>query len=547
MFSAGFNEDGWSDFQETQMVQDRWTIGRRLHAGFGALLLLTVLAGGVAIWGSSRIKADVETVTQRSADLQQALTIQTALFKIEGGEKSILWAGLDNDRRLYDASKSDVSSQYELVHRQIEDLAASLTNESDQAAAQTLRQSLSQWQTAHAQVVGLSDSGGFAAAQQLITTTVNPLLKTAEGAAQNIVRRLDVAMLEANARSNTSYLESRLLTAAVVVLALIVGILVVWLVRAINSSLRVVSRELGEGAQLVVDASSQMAVSSQSMAQGAAEQAASLEENSAAMEEMATMTRKNAESSHQAAALMAETARVVESAHTALEDMVSSMTSIKDSSNRVSKIIKTIDEIAFQTNILALNAAVEAARAGEAGMGFAVVADEVRSLAQRSAQAAKDTAGLIEEAIGSANEGSRKVEQAAGGFAGITQRVTEVKGLVDNVSVASNQQALGIDQVLQSIRQMERVTQTTAATAEESAAACEQLNAQADVTMRLVEQLEIMVGRNGERSSSASIPRLSPGHGRATLLPIPGRGGRGYAATTDDRTSLADTGTFGTF
>jgi len=528
------------------MVQDRWTIGRRLHAGFGALLLLTVLAGGVAIWGSSRIKADVETVTQRSADLQQALTIQTALFKIEGGEKSILWAGLDNDRRLYDASKSDVSNQYELVHKQIEDLAASLTNEADQTAAQTLRQSLSQWQTAHAQVVGLSDNGGFAGAQQLITTTVNPILKTAEGAAQNIVRRLDQAMLEANARSNTSYWESRLLTAAVVVLALIIGILVVWLVRTINSSLRVVSRELGEGAQLVVDASSQMAVSSQSMAQGAAEQAASLEENSAAMEEMATMTRKNAESSHQAAALMAETARVVESAHTALEDMVSSMTSIKDSSNRVSKIIKTIDEIAFQTNILALNAAVEAARAGEAGMGFAVVADEVRNLAQRSAQAAKDTAGLIEEAIGSANEGSRKVEQAAGSFAGITQRVTEVKGLVDNVSVASNQQALGIDQVLQSIRQMERVTQTTAATAEESAAACEQLNAQADVTMRLVEQLEIMVGRNGERSSSATIPRLSPGHGRATLLPIPGQGGRIYAAT-DDRTALADTGTFGKF
>src|SRR5438105_11415859 len=407
------NEDGWNIFQETQMVQDRWTIGRRLHAGFGALLLLTVLAGVLAIWGSSSIKADVETVTQRSADLQRALTIQTALFKIEGGEKSILWAGLDNDRRLYDASKSDASNQYERVHKQSEDLAAALTNEADQAAAQTLRQSLSQWQSAHAQVVGLSDSGGFAGAQQLITTTVNPILKTAEGAAQNIVRRLDEAMVEANARSNTSYWESRLLTATVVVLALIVGILVVWLVRTINSSLRVVSRELGEGAQLVVDASSQMAVSSQSMAQGAAEQAASLEENSAAMEEMATMTRKNAENSHQAAALMAETARAVESAHTALEDMVSSMTSIKDSSNRVSKIIKTIDEIAFQTNILALNAAVEAARAGEAGMGFAVVADEVRSLAQRSAQAAKDTAGLIEESIATSTDGKSKLDQVA--------------------------------------------------------------------------------------------------------------------------------------
>jgi methyl-accepting chemotaxis protein len=529
------------------MAEDRWTIGRRLHAGFGALLLLTVLAGGVAIWGSSRIKADVETVTLRSGELQRALTIQTALFKIEGAEKSILWAGLDNDRPLYDASKRGVITENEIVNKQIEELAASLTNEADQASAQTLRQSLSQWQTAHAQVVGLSDSGGFAGAQQLITTTVNPLLKTAEDAAQSIVRRLDEAMSQANARSTTSYWQSRLLTATVVVLALVVGFLVVWLVRSINAGLRNVSRELGEGAQLVVDASSQMAVSAQSMAQGAAEQAASLEENSAAMEEIATMTRKNADNSHQAAGLMAEAARVVESANKALEDMVSSMTSIKNSSNRVSKIIKTIDEIAFQTNILALNAAVEAARAGEAGMGFAVVADEVRNLAQRSAQAAKDTADLIEEAIASASEGGRKVEQAAGGFTALTQRVTDVKGLVDNVSVASNQQALGIDQVLQSIRQMERVTQMTAATAEESAAACEQLNAQADVTMRVVEQLETMVGRTSERTSPAGVPRHSSSHGRPILLPIPGQGGRIYGTSSEDRASLADTGTFGKF
>jgi methyl-accepting chemotaxis protein/methyl-accepting chemotaxis protein-1 (serine sensor receptor) len=244
---------------------------------------------------------------------------------------------------------------------------------------------------------------------------------------------------------------------------------------------------------------------------------------------------------------MAEAARVVESANKALEDMVSSMTSIKNSSNRVSKIIKTIDEIAFQTNILALNAAVEAARAGEAGMGFAVVADEVRNLAQRSAQAAKDTADLIEEAIASASEGGRKVEQAAGGFTALTQRVTDVKGLVDNVSVASNQQALGIDQVLQSIRQMERVTQMTAATAEESAAACEQLNAQADVTMRVVEQLETMVGRTSERTSPASVVRHSSSHGRPILLPIPGQGGRSYGTSSEDRASLADTGTFGKF
>ena len=529
------------------MAEERWTIGRQLYAGFGALLLLTVLAGVVAIWGSSRIKGDVETVTLRSDQLQQALSIQTALYKIESAEKTILWAGLDNDRPLYDASKKAVLEQYAVAQKDIEGLTSSLSDTSDLNTARVLRDNLGQWQSAHAQVVALSDAGGFSAAQQLITTSVTPLLRSAEDSAQGMVRRLDDAVSHANTESTLSYSRSRYLTGMVLVLALLVAAAVVWLVRRINDSLSRVSRELGEGATLVVDASSQMSSSAQSMAQGAAEQAASLEENSAAMQEMATMTRKNADNSRQAASLMAEAARVVENANGALQDMVSSMTSIKESSNRVSKIIKTIDEIAFQTNILALNAAVEAARAGDAGMGFAVVADEVRNLAQRSAQAAKDTAGLIEEAMTSANEGSRKVEQAAGGFAAITERVTEVKGLVDKVSDASNHQALGIDQVLQSIRQMERVTQTTAATAEESAAACEQLNAQADVTMRVVQRLESMVGQTAAALPDTGRRGRYSHSGRASLLPHRNPV-RSYTSAPDEEETLAaETGAFGTF
>jgi methyl-accepting chemotaxis protein/methyl-accepting chemotaxis protein-1 (serine sensor receptor) len=265
------------------------------------------------------------------------------------------------------------------------------------------------------------------------------------------------------------------------------------------------------------------------------------------MEEIAAMTRTNADNSQQAAALMGEAARVLDQSNQSLADMVGAMTSIKESSNRVSKIIKTIDEIAFQTNILALNAAVEAARAGEAGMGFAVVADEVRNLAQRSAQAARDTTALIEGAIASSSEGSQRVAQAADSFAAITERVTQVKRLVDNVSVASGQQAHGIEQVLQGIRQMEKVTQTTAATAEESAAASEQLSAQAGVTMRLVERLEVMVGHAGLAAPSEEV-RQEPvrRNTRIAMVPAAPRSRR-TSVTADERTAFPADGTYGQF
>jgi methyl-accepting chemotaxis protein/methyl-accepting chemotaxis protein-1 (serine sensor receptor) len=174
--------------------------------------------------------------------------------------------------------------------------------------------------------------------------------------------------------------------------------------------------------------------------------------------------------------------------------MVSSMTSIKDSSNRVSKIIKTIDEIAFQTNILALNAAVEAARAGESGLGFAVVADEVRNLAQRCAQAARDTTGLIAESIEKAADGKDKVNKVARAMQEITGESGKVKILVEEVSVASQEQARGIEQIAQAIVQMEKVTQSTAAGAEESAAAAEELNAQSEALRSIVMRLSHLIG-----------------------------------------------------
>ena len=214
------------------------------------------------------------------------------------------------------------------------------------------------------------------------------------------------------------------------------------------------------------------------------------------------MTQSNANNSKDATKLMAKTDAQVIEANRQLKEMVSSMQDIGAASDKIAKIIKIIDEIAFQTNILALNAAVEAARAGEAGLGFAVVADEVRNLAQRCAQAAKDTAALIEESIVKSNDGKTKVDQVAVAIRAITEESAKVKTLVDEVSLGSQEQTRGIEQVAKALTQMEQVTQQSAANAEESAAAAEELTAQASTLMEVVRQLSAMVGRAEEEERS---------------------------------------------
>jgi methyl-accepting chemotaxis protein len=306
--------------------------------------------------------------------------------------------------------------------------------------------------------------------------------------------------------------------------------------------------ELRTAAGEVTSASGEVASSSQTLSRGATTQAASLEETSASMEEMASMTRQNAENSREAARVMAETEQLVETANSALSAMVSSMSAIHDSSGKVSKIIKTIDEIAFQTNILALNAAVEAARAGEAGMGFAVVADEVRALAQRSAQAARDTAALIQESIERSTEGQQTVTEVTSAIGSITSSARQVKGLIDQVSVASTQQAQGIDQVTQAITQMEKVTQSTAATAEESAAASEQLSAQAETTLEIVGRLAALAQGSGRTPPPTVV--TADRQAKATLtnvVRLPSRPMTVDRPSQEDLLPLEDTGTYGKF
>jgi len=394
-------------------------------------------------------------------------------------------------------------------------------------------------------VVAITLVGGVFSLAQLRTVerSSSALVETAKKHSYNAAVRYDADMAAAIS-------SSRLAIVTGVLATLVAGGGVgFWIVTFTNRALRTSVQALTAGAQQVVAASGQVSSAAQSLSQGANEQAASLEETSASVEEMGSMTRHNAENSRAAANVMTEVDARVRESNAALRDMLSAMSAIQESSHKVAKIIKTIDEIAFQTNILALNAAVEAARAGEAGMGFAVVADEVRSLAQRSAQAAKDTAGLIEESIATADGGDKKVAQVAAAITGITESIAKVKGLVEEVSAASHQQTQALDQVSQTMAQMEKVTQTTAATAEESAAASEELNAQAETALAVVKSLESLV--DGVRQTAWAAPRANvvPLSARETSSRASGtpRPRRKRARTAEETLPLENTGTYARF
>ena len=272
-------------------------------------------------------------------------------------------------------------------------------------------------------------------------------------------------------------------------------------IRSAIGSLRAVSERLLRQGEGIAAASTQIAAASQELASGASEQAASLEETAASEEEINSMARKNCENSRSAAELVTRSQQKFDAANHSLDEMVISIGQINAESDKISKIIKVIDEIAFQTNILALNAAVEAARAGEAGLGFAVVADEVRNLAQRCAQAAKDTAALIEDSIAKTNDGKNKVDQVATAIRAITEESASIKLLVDDVDQSSQEQTRGIEEVAKAISQIEQVTQKNAANAEETASSAVELHAQAAALKELVEQVTTLVG-GGQRAGT---------------------------------------------
>ncbi|HEX5228735.1 MAG TPA: methyl-accepting chemotaxis protein [Bryobacteraceae bacterium] len=471
------------------------TIGVKLLASSGALLASVVGLSFVALFSMNSLRSDLDDAGKKTAVKLELLgDIKAGVSQIRAENRGMILGA--SSKKPADTAKARKGGEdvFDQLDGNIKAIRPLVVTDQGRQITEQMAETLPQWRSAFEEIAEAAAIGNVAKANDLRAAKEGPLARQMAKSASDLTGLLKnvaaAAVAQADARASSSRWSICFLIAISVGAAIAIAFVIVF----VNRELRRASKELRQGAEQVTGAATQVASSSQHLAQGASEQAASLEETSAAIQQINSVSAKHAESSGIAAGLVLQSQQKFVETNRQLEQMVAAMAGISASSDKISKIIKVIDEIAFQTNILALNAAVEAARAGEAGMGFAVVADEVRNLAQRSAQAARDTAPLIEESIAKSKEGKAKVDQMAEAIRLIGEDAGGVKTLVDEMTLGSQEQSKGIHQVSKAIADMQHVTQSTAANAEEGAAAAQELTAQATAMKDVVHRLVSMVG-----------------------------------------------------
>jgi methyl-accepting chemotaxis protein/methyl-accepting chemotaxis protein-1 (serine sensor receptor) len=470
-------------------------MGAKLLLAFGILLALTAAVSVASLWQNGSLEEQLRGAVQGTARVQHlAGEINTAAARMGNAERAIVLSAILQQGDRVQTAKNDFTAAAARVDLMLGELEHLLRQESERRALFAVKGQMHSVRAAYEEMIGHLDRQQFDAVQRTFDERVLPRMDAISRQAQSLVAEQGQKLASTASEAEARTAAGRWMTIILSLMASVAGIAVLAVVRASTLTVRRLVEQMAGSASQVASAAGQVAATSQALAQGAAEQAASLEETSASSEEITSIAHKNADNTGSMSRLMSETDQVVGRANGTLHEMIASMREINASSEKIARIIKVIDEIAFQTNILALNAAVEAARAGEAGLGFAVVAEEVRGLAQRSAQAAKDTASLIEESISRCNDGNAKLDNVAATIGAITSSSAKVKVLAEEVFTGSEEQSRGLDHIARAIVQMQQVTQKTAAGAEQSAAASEELSGQAATLHGLVRQLENFIG-----------------------------------------------------
>ncbi len=500
-----------------------FTIGKKLFLGIGALLLLSFALGTTALIGINAVNEHIQSIVNDTVKRQTlAHSMAADIAELTGITRGMVLRGILKDDVAQQSNEQQFSVLTDRLDSEIQAFTAMSGKPETQQELTDVKQGIDTIRPAKDAILEAFKAGDTTAALGILDKTVRPTQKRLDADIADILKTQDVRLADDRESATSASSTSRWIDSILLLLAVVLGVVVTVVVRRISAVLSSSVIELAQSSEQIAAAASQVSSSSQSLAQGASEQAATIEETSSVSVEINSMAQRNTENSRQTAEIVTGSEAGFQRANSSLSEMVVAMEGISSSSQKISKIIKVIDEIAFQTNILALNAAVEAARAGDAGMGFAVVADEVRSLAQRCAQAAKDTTDLIEDSIQKSDGGMIKVDQVAVAIREITAQSAQIKTLVDEINLGSIEQSRGIDQISRSIGQMEQVTQSSAANAEETAAAAEQLSAQAKTMNDVVARLRSMVQSDSEshlsHASASSVRTHS--HAASNTRPL---------------------------
>lgn len=496
-----------------------WTITRRITVGLGALLLVLAMISVFAVVRLASLRGEI--VTMAESTLPTVLALSDMAVQAEGEHINRLSA-VDADETTAQGLIADSARREASIVENLKKYETNLNSEADDRRLldeiRSTHETLAKTQEQINALDNQSSLGEWEALleqQRLIREVQYPSYARFQHAIQAALEYHNRIAQAAALASQEAARMTMWLLGVTSLLAVLVSATLAWFtLRTIRSGLGAILVDLNRGSMHTASAALQMMTASQTLSSGASEQAAAIEETSASLEQMSAMIRSTADNSQKAMVLASDARSLAGTGVNTMDAMVAAMADIGVASSDVAKIVKNIDEIAFQTNILALNAAVEAARAGEAGAGFAVVADEVRSLAQRSAAAARETAQKIDVAMASAQRGSARSEQVARALNDISDKVVATDLLVAEIAKAASEQALGVTQVNLALGQMDRIAQSNSSGAEQSFSRAEELNSHAENLTRAVEKLEGLVGRfeDDEEMQSEPMARAVPSH-----------------------------------